>query len=188
MQTAPLTGGFENPPIDAARAFRSAMQALARPGQIERIEGATPPAPLSPAAGALALTLCDGDTPVWLASSHDTAAVRNWVTFQTGAPFVPRAGAMFAIGTWEALLPLDGYALGTPEFPDRSATLIAELGQLEPAGARLEGPGIRDTARLSLPDTDVLQKNAALFPLGLDFFFTCGDRIAGLPRTTRVLG
>ncbi|MFN7596068.1 MAG: phosphonate C-P lyase system protein PhnH, partial [Cereibacter sp.] len=28
--------------------------------------------------------------------------------------------------------------------------------------------------------------NHALFPLGFDAFLTCGSRVAGLPRSTRV--
>jgi alpha-D-ribose 1-methylphosphonate 5-triphosphate synthase subunit PhnH len=50
----------------------------------------------------------------------------------------------------------------------------------------MRGPGIEDSALLSLPDTKAFQDNAQHFPLGLDFFFTCGDRLAGLPRTTKV--
>ena len=72
--------------------------------------------------------------------------------------------------------------------PDRSATLVVEVECLEATGATLTGPGIRDSAYLSLPETAAFQTNSALFPLGLDFFFTCGDRIAGLPRTTEVTG
>ena len=34
----------------------------------------------------------------------------------------------------------------------------------------------------------LFRANAALFPLGLDFFLTAGNRLAGVPRTTRVEG
>jgi alpha-D-ribose 1-methylphosphonate 5-triphosphate synthase subunit PhnH len=183
---AALDGGFADAPVDAAHAFRAAMSAMARPGRIERLHGAAPPAPLSVAAGTLILTLCDPETPVHLAGGHDTAEVRGWIAFHTGAPVVVRAQAVFAIGTWEALLPLDGYRIGEAEYPDRSATLIVEMPDLRPEGAALTGPGIRDTARLSLPETEAFRRNARLFPLGLDFFLTAGDRVAALPRTTRV--
>ena len=39
---------------------------------------------------------------------------------------------------------------------------------------------------LSLPEVPAFQANSAMFPLGLDFIFTCGDRLAALPRTTEV--
>ena len=181
-----LTGGFATPPLDAARAFRAALDALSRPGTICRLDGATPPAPMSVAAGTLALVLLDGTTPVHLAGAHDCAAVRDWLTFHTGAPLVGAAEAAFAFGPWEALLPVDRFAIGTPEYPDRAATLVIEVPVLEPAGARLAGPGIRDAARLSLPETAAFRANRALFPLGFDAFLTCGDRIAGLPRSTIV--
>ena len=45
-----LSGGFADPPADAAHAFRAIMQAMARPGTIHDVTGARPPAPLSIAA------------------------------------------------------------------------------------------------------------------------------------------
>jgi alpha-D-ribose 1-methylphosphonate 5-triphosphate synthase subunit PhnH len=186
MDATALHGGFADAPRDAAHAFRAAMQAMARPGRIERIAGATPPAPLSPAAGALLLTLCDPDAGVHLAGSADTPGVRAWLAFHTGAPVVGRAACRFAVGRWTDLAPLDGYPLGTPDYPDRSATLIVELDGLAPAGARLTGPGIDGAAALSLPEIDAFLANARAYPCGLDFFFTCGDRLAALPRSARV--
>ena len=79
-------------------------------------------------------------------------------------------------------------AVGTPEYPDRSATLIVEMERLQASGARLSGPGIKAAAALSLPEITEFQANARHFPLGLDFLFTCGDRLAALPRSTRVEG
>ena len=185
MQVNVLEGGFEDAPIDAAKAFRAVMTSMARPGVIGRVGGAHPPAPLSVAAGVVLLTLCDPDTPVYLGKSHDNTAVRNWIAFHTGAPIVDAAAAMFAVGVW-ADLPRDSFRVGTAEYPDRSATLIVEVDALDNAGATLRGPGIKDSTQLSLPDPAVFQDNAAQFPLGLDFMFTCVDRLAGLPRTTRV--
>ncbi len=186
MQAAALEGGFADAPRDAALAFRAAMSAMARPGRIERLDGAAPPTPLSVAAGALILTLCDPETGLYLAGDCDTDAVRGWVAFHTGAPLVGPEICRFAVGTWEALLPLDPYAIGTADYPDRSATLIVERDALAAEGTVLTGPGIRESARLNLPDIEMFRRNARLFPLGLDFFFTAGDRVAALPRTTRV--
>jgi alpha-D-ribose 1-methylphosphonate 5-triphosphate synthase subunit PhnH len=181
-----LTGGFANPPIDAAHAFRAALNAMARPGNIEVVAGAAPPAPLSLAAGVLILTLTDGTTPVHLAGAHDCPAVRDWVTFQTGAPLVAADKAAFAIGAWAALQPVDRFAIGTPDYPDRSATLIVELPTLTASGARLTGPGIKTHARLSLPEVATFHANNALYPLGFDAYFTAGTSLAALPRSTKV--
>jgi len=186
MEAAALEGGFAEAPVEAASAFRAVMTALARPGRIERLTGARPPAPLSVAAGTLILTLCDPDTGLHLAPSHDTPEVHAWVAFHTGAPLVARGDATFALGAWEALLPLSGYPLGTAEYPDRSATLIVECERLGTTGATLRGPGISGQAGLSLPEIAAFAANARLFPLGLDFYFTAGDQVAALPRSTKV--
>ncbi|WP_417721446.1 phosphonate C-P lyase system protein PhnH [Salipiger sp.] len=181
-----LTGGFADAPVMAARAFRAALDAMARPGRLHRVEGAEAPAPVSVAAAVLLLTLCDRETPLYLAPGHDGPEVRDWVAFHTGAPLAGREEAVFALGRWEALAPFDGYRIGTPDYPDRSATLIAELDSLSEEGARLTGPGIRTEARLSLPRSVEFRRNRALFPLGRDMIFTCGDTLAALPRTTIV--
>lgn len=181
-----LQGGFADPPRESAHAFRAAIGALARPGTIHHVSSARPPAPLSPAAGALVLTLCDPDTPLYLAPSHDVADLRDWIAFHTGAPLAGHTTCTFAIGTWEALVPLSSYPQGTPEYPDRSATLIVEVPSLHGPGTVLRGPGIRDSVSLPLPDSAALAANAALFPLGLDMFLTCGADLAALPRSTRI--
>lgn len=177
-----LTGGFTNAPHQSAYAFRAALNVLSRPGMIETVTGAAPPAPLSVAAGVLILTLCDRTTPVHLAGGHDCAAVRDWVTFHTGAPLMAAEGASFAIGQWQDLA-VDRFAIGTAEYPDRAATLIVEMPSLTATGDRLTGPGIEVSARLSLPTGFY---NRADFPLGLDCFFTSGDFVAALPRSTKI--
>jgi alpha-D-ribose 1-methylphosphonate 5-triphosphate synthase subunit PhnH len=39
---------------------------------------------------------------------------------------------------------------------------------------------------LNLPETAAFRANRAHFPLGFDTILTCADRLAGLPRSTRV--
>lgn len=185
MEALALEGGFANAPVESAVAFRRIMTAMARPGDIKELCGAAPPAPLSVAAGCLILCLCDPDTKLFLAPTHDQPDVRDWIAFHTGAPLVSAEDAQFALGIWSEL-PLPAFSIGTPEYPDRSATLIVESETLTSQGAQLSGPGIETTAALSLPETEAFQCNAALFPLGLDFFFTCGAHLAALPRTTKV--
>lgn len=181
-----VTGGFASPAVDAAFAFRAALEVMARPGKIVVLDLAEAPAPVSPAAAALLLTLCDAETPLFLAGDHDTPEVRGWVAFHTGAPIVAPEAAQFALGGWQDLLPLGRFPAGTPEYPDRSTTLIVEVVTLVQDGPRLTGPGIQTEARLNLPDAQPFIDNRALFPGGLDFFFTVGNRVAALPRTTIV--
>lgn len=187
MDTTSLSGGFADASRGAAHAFRALLKVMAQPGQIEPLQGSAGPAPISPAAATLLLTLCDQTTGLFLAPSHDTPALRDWITFHIGAPFVASNEAMFALGTWTALAPVERFPIGTPEYPDRSATLIVEVEDLSMKGATLTGPGIKETAQLSLPETDVFRANRARFPLGFDCYFTCANRVAGLPRSTHVL-
>lgn len=202
MQAQTLSGGFDTPALQSAHAFRSIMEAMARPGRIQAVAGAKPPAPLSDAAGTVLLTLCDTDTPVCLAGAADNDEVRAWLAFHTGAPLSDPSRCMFAVGTWDSLMPLDAFPVGTSEYPDRSATLIVETAELAAPGtmsvtmsgtksgampgAMLTGPGIKSSAALSLPEIAAFERNRALFPLGLDFIFTCGAQLAALPRSTRV--
>jgi len=188
MSVQYLDGGFTDPARDAAHAFRAALQAMARPGRIEAVTGVAPPAPCSIAAGALLLTLCDTTTPIYLAPSHETDALRGWITFHAGAPFTGPEHAMFALGTWDALQPVTRFSPGTAEYPDRAATLFVEVESLTAEGPTLTGPGIETTAQLSLPEIAAFQQNRRRFPLGFDTYLTCGDRLAGLPRSTKLEG
>ena len=186
MELRSLSGGFENAPIDASRAFRAVLNAMARPGVIEPITGAQGPAPMSSAMATVMLTLCDPETPIYLAASHNTPDIRDWIAFHIGAPIVTADKAAFAIGTWDTLCPVTQFPIGTSEYPDQSATVIVDVEHLDQHGATLRGPGIKDTAQLNLPDVVAFQMNTVLFPLGLDFILTAGDQVAALPRTTKV--
>lgn len=189
MTAAPataLTGGLADAPRDGARAFRTILQAMARPGTILPLSGARPPGPVSPAAGTALLVLADSTTALHLAGAADTPDMRAWVAFHTGAPLVPAEEADFALGSWEALQPVTRFRIGRPDYPDRSATLIVEVSHLTNHGPTLTGPGIETATWLNLPDVAAFRQNRALFPLGFDTLFTFGSRIAGLPRSTRV--
>lgn len=179
-------GGFAAPAIEASHAFRAAMQAMARPGTRYEMTGALPPGGISAAAGALLLTLCDPETGIYLAGDVDSSALRDWIAFHTGAPIVPAERADFALGHWAALMPLSQFPIGSPEYPDRSATLIVETADLEAENVTLTGPGIKDVTQAGLPEIEAFQTNAALYPQGLDFFFTSGSKVMALPRSTRI--
>jgi alpha-D-ribose 1-methylphosphonate 5-triphosphate synthase subunit PhnH len=187
---------FTNPVFDAQRVFRAAMNALARPGTLHPLDTiVVPPAQLPPELAALALTLADHETPLWLDAALTGAPdVADYLRFHTGAPLVahPRDAA-FALISEPALCPsLVNFALGTDEYPDRSTTLLIQVETLtEAEGLTLRGPGIADTASLHagpLPPAFLREwaMNRVLFPRGVDVLLTAGGMIAGLPRTTDV--
>ena len=191
-----IEGGFSRPVFDAQSVFRAVMDAMARPGTIQPVPAlAAPPAPLSPIAAAVALTLCDNDTPIWLdAPVQASVAAKSWLGFHTGAPLANTpADAHFAIvAAPAALVALDGFAQGSQEYPDRSTTLILQVDDL--AGGqrlRLEGPGIETDATLApgpMPRHFVEQwkQNNQRFPRGVDIVLTAPGVVACLPRTTRI--
>ena len=193
VDLARLDPGFGDPVHDAQACFRAVLDATAHPGRVVKLPAGLPHAPgLGPAAAAIALTLCDIDTPAWFDEAAGGAA--GYLAFHCGAPRAASpADARFAfIADPAILLPLTSFALGTDEFPERSATLIISVGGLVAgAGVALRGPGIRDEARLrvtGLPARFWAERAALaeLFPRGLDLVFVCGDALAAVPRSTRV--
>ncbi|WP_378949228.1 phosphonate C-P lyase system protein PhnH [Mesorhizobium sp. ANAO-SY3R2] len=191
-----IDGGFAAPVFDAQAIFRAVMDAMARPGTIQPVAALTqPPATLSATAGAVALTLCDHDTPLWLDTPLQvSAAAKSWLAFHSGAPLAATAAdAHFALVANPAnLMALENFAQGTQEYPDRSTTLILQVESLT-AGEPLElkGPGIETLATIAptpLPRHFVEQwkQNGARFPRGVDIILAAPDGVACLPRTTRI--
>jgi alpha-D-ribose 1-methylphosphonate 5-triphosphate synthase subunit PhnH len=194
---AELPAGFADKVLSAQSTFRCVMNAMARPGSVQRIVSAagTPPAMMRGTA-AMALTLFDHDTPVWLdARMSATADVANWLKFHTSAPVVADSSiAGFAlVGDPESLAPLDRFAFGSNEYPDRSTTLILQVESLTNGPAvELRGPGIDGTAalRASIQPHDLFERlaiNATLFPRGIDVVLVHDDSIVAIPRTTRLV-
>jgi alpha-D-ribose 1-methylphosphonate 5-triphosphate synthase subunit PhnH len=194
QRSFPIASGV----LVAQSVFRKVMDATARPGSIETIASAAgAPAAIAPAAAAIALTLFDHDTPVWLDRRlASSLAVASWLRFRTGCPIAADpAQCAFALAAEAAALPrLQMFAPGTPDYPDRSTTLILEVATLRQGQElALSGPGIRGTANLrvgGLPDDFIAQHaaNRALFPRGVDLLLVAGNEVAALPRTTTVAG
>lgn len=189
-----IEGGFSDSVLGAQGVFRALMDALSRPGIPRPLPfDVTPPEPLSAELGAIALTLCDHDTPVWLdAALADAPGVADWLRFQCGAPIVTELGAaQFALVSDMALLPdLAAFGQGSDEYPDRSATLVLDA-ILPTRPLRLTGPGIKGglTVSLPLPGGDFLAQwndNRGRFPRGIDLVIVGHGAVTGLPRTTRI--
>ena len=64
---AELPAGFADKVLSAQSTFRSVMDAMARPGSVQRRSPRVgTPGPLMRGTAAIALTLFDHDTPIWL--------------------------------------------------------------------------------------------------------------------------
>jgi alpha-D-ribose 1-methylphosphonate 5-triphosphate synthase subunit PhnH len=189
-------GAFTEPVFGAQTTFRRIMDAMARPGTVQRLADLpVPPAPLSASAGAVALTLCDHDTPVWLDTALTVSEpVASWLGFHTGAPIVRTpADAHFVFCANPAeLIALENFAQGSQEYPDRSATIVLQVADFEQGEMlSLRGPGIKDETGIAphpLPRHFVEQwkQNRARFPRGVDVILAGPNAVAGLPRSVRV--
>ena len=87
MSTAAIVRGFADPVHDSQRVFRTALDALARPGRIARVSSSlAPPAPLLATSASVLLALADYETAVWLDDTlAEAAEVADFIRFHTGA-------------------------------------------------------------------------------------------------------
>lgn len=194
--TDTYTGAFTDSVLDAQSAFRVVMDCMARPGTIGWMEGeARGPKPLGRAQSAIALTLTDQDTPVYLSPGLAKVGAAAWLGFQTGAAVTEiKSEARFAFVEAGAPFPaLASFARGSQDYPDRSTTVIVELKKLEGGEElTLTGPGIRDRIAISprgLPGLfpALWAENHALYPRGVDLILTSGRACLCLPRSARIL-
>jgi alpha-D-ribose 1-methylphosphonate 5-triphosphate synthase subunit PhnH len=193
--TALPAPGFADPTRDAQRAFRAILDALAHPARPWPLRGPDePPAALGQGLAAVALTLLDEDSAIWLGGAlgldDETAA---WLAFHTGARRAEEpAAAGFVITGPDALPALESLALGTDEAPHLSATVVLDVrGCAGPARFTAQGPGIDGTAALAAPwasdgFADAWQRNTELFPRGVDLLLVDSGAVTALPRTTRL--
>jgi alpha-D-ribose 1-methylphosphonate 5-triphosphate synthase subunit PhnH len=188
-------GGFETPVFQSQSVFKALMDGMARPGSLQSIAaGAQPPAPMGAGAGAIALTLCDNDTPVYLARPLVEAGVPGWLAFQAGALVTEdRTEAHFAILDLSTPLPpLSTFAVGIQEYPDRSTTIVLEVPSLtDGQDYTLSGPGIDGSTTMrvtGLPASfeGLWKENNALYPRGIDLVLVAGLEMICLPRTVRI--
>ena len=193
---AELPAGFADKVLSAQTTVRSVMDAMARPGSVQRVTAISgAPTAMMRGTAAIALTLFDHDTPVWLDPLlSETPDAGKWLKFHTGAPVIadPAVCSFAVVGDARALPALDRFAFGTSEYPDRSTTVILQVESLTQGVAfELRGPGIDGTAvlRATLQPADLFERlaiNATLFPRGIDVVLVHDDAIVAIPRTTRL--
>jgi alpha-D-ribose 1-methylphosphonate 5-triphosphate synthase subunit PhnH len=195
IDLANIAPAFADPTRGSQAVFRRVMDAVARPGTLQEV-GFAPDAPqgLDRATGAVALTLFDFETPIWLDPALRGTQAEAWMRFHCGCPLTvdPLAAAFALVSDIASAPALAAFNQGDAKYPDRSTTLLIQLASLEGGPVvTLRGPGIKDEASLALPGLpagfwEQVQTNGSQFQFGVDLIFTAGDRIAALPRTTRV--
>lgn len=191
-----LAPAFAEPVLNAQSVFRAVMDAMARPGRVQDlICHLVPTPPLSAGAAAIALALLDYETPVWLDDGLAGAdEVTRWLRFHTGAPVTrdPNLAAFALISDAAHVPDFDAFAHGTPDYPDRSTTLVLQIESLS-AGQplTLRGPGIAGEQGLCaqpLPADfpDRMSANRALFPRGIDLLLATENAVVAIPRSAHV--
>lgn len=164
--------------------FRSSLEALARPGQVQEIESL-----FDSKLQAMASVLLYSEVSYYYKGEEDfqmiqaicgaktsTAAVADYLFFdRPDTDFLYHA------------------KVGTAEQPELGATLIFKCEELEAEGTsvQLSGPGIERSLTTTLPvDKTFLDQLGAKndsFPMGVDIFFLSDSgKLFGLPRTTRI--
>jgi alpha-D-ribose 1-methylphosphonate 5-triphosphate synthase subunit PhnH len=197
IETTKLKPGFSDAVFESQTAFRAILSAMAYAGRIHTVDtNIDSPAPLAPATTALALTLFDFDTSVWLDAKTAADEAVGFLKFHCGCPIIETTeDARFGIIADVSAMPaFDGFAFGEDRYPDRSTTLIVQVPTLtEGPAMHWSGPGIKDTieVRIGALPADFHEQwalNHELYPLGLDLIFVSGTSIIGLPRGIRIEG
>lgn len=194
MTAAAPAAGFADPVQQSQQAFRAMLDAMSRPGRMTTIDfDAGHPPGLAPALAAVLLTLCDLDTPVLLGPGFDSGPVQDWLRFHTGAPLTtaPQKAAVVLLMA-ERMPPLDSFAQGSDEAPEKGATLLVQVPRLDGAQAmEWRGPGIKTVAAMplcGLPEPFWRQRLllGSVFPRGIDIYLGHGRALVGLPRSTAI--
>lgn len=156
--------------------FEALMWALSRPGDVRTLP--------EPGFGPIVETLVDLECSAYA----DTPAMRERII---------ASGATLAEGIGSAdhvfFAALDGAEIaqincGSALYPDDGATLVAAVAH-SGQRVRLSGPGIKDTTEIALavaPGFWAMRDMLCLYPEGFDIFFVDGDRVIGIPRSTKV--
>lgn len=173
-------------------AFRSVLEAVARPGTVrDLVRGGLPG---DAALDLLLDCLLDPECSLGVLDEGILPAARG-ARERTGCAGARPESADFALcgpdGAGARLLTL---RQGEPEYPDRSCTVVYRVRGLSALGGRWlwSGPGIRDGIRPKvdgIPDSEWRHLKAAnaVYPMGIDcLFLDDRGRIAAMPRSVRI--
>jgi alpha-D-ribose 1-methylphosphonate 5-triphosphate synthase subunit PhnH len=165
--------------------YRKLLEAMSRPGSVERLQGLDD---LSGASMAVLATLLDGS--VSLADPHDLLQASDWPLLQTERVAAEAADYLLCDGSRP---PGFQPKLGTLPSPEASATLVLVVESLVSGdlGLSLTGPGIdgRRSCQLTGLDNAWLEAREQWvcgFPLGIDLILVDRTHVMAIPRTTRV--
>ncbi len=195
-----LSAGFENIQRDSQRIFRTVMDSFSRPGllfEISPIVQASQGEGQS-VAGTLLLALMESASSLYVSKNLHSTQWPSFLKFHTGCVLSQDSShAQFIwIQEMQDLPSLMNCALGSPEFPDQSCTLIIDVPAIHSpstprAGQVWSGPGIKEPLAvdiMGLPKAFWVERQTLqnLYPCGVDVIFCTPSQIASLPRSTHI--
>lgn len=203
IELSELGTGFSDIALGSQSVFRTALEALSYPGRPVAIDVTfEPPTAAHASSSGLLLALLEPGSLLWLSPSLAHTDAATWIVFHTNCRITPHQHeADFAwIKHWDELPTLEGFALGTDEYPDHSTTCVIDIAAPSTTTVAaplmtLTGPGIANTSTIELLAATAAQaesfveqwaNNHACFPRGVDLFFATSTGLIGLPRTTRI--
>lgn len=188
-----MSSAYSKEALRSADMFRLQMDAMAHPGGAMEF----PPCvggvgALNPVALSVAETLCDHETPIWLDARLSTQDVIDTLRFRCGCPITTDASdASFAFFSESPNIDvLRGFPDGTPDYPDRSTTLVIQVSHIANEGSiKISGPGVKETGSLGIHGLESgfwtwRHENLRKFPLGIDVLLASPTHLTALPRTT----
>jgi alpha-D-ribose 1-methylphosphonate 5-triphosphate synthase subunit PhnH len=128
--------GFDDPVKDSQRSFRTILNALSQPGTVGQLDAMSlnqAPSTWTEAMWAVAMTLLDGDTRVWLSPSLATPVALASLQFHTSCPISQKPGEADFVFVGHPIEQPDWSSLrqGEAEFPDLSATVVLQVPGIE---------------------------------------------------------
>ena len=195
-----MSAGFENVERDSQRIFRTVMDSFSRPGlrfDMSAIVQASPGEDAS-VAGTLLLALMESASTLYVSKSLLTTQWPSFLKFHTGCVLSQDCSqAQFIwIHQMQDLPSLKNCALGSPEFPDQSSTVIIDVEAIHlpstPGDGKVwSGPGIKEPITvdiMGLPKAFWLERQSLqnLYPCGVDIIFCTPSQIVSLPRSTHI--
>jgi alpha-D-ribose 1-methylphosphonate 5-triphosphate synthase subunit PhnH len=164
--------------LRANATFEALMWALSRPGDTRTLP--------EPGFGAIIETLVD----IECCAFADAPEMRERIV-ASGADLADGVGAadhvfMSSLDGAEAILA--EINCGSALYPDDGATLIVAVAH-QGQRIRLSGPGINGTTEVALAVSQgfwAMRDLLCVYPEGFDIFFVDGDKVIGIPRSTKV--
>ncbi|AMV73714.1 phosphonate C-P lyase system protein PhnH [Desulfuromonas carbonis] len=169
--------------------FRALLQATSRPGTLQRLPVAPQATPL------FSLLDCLLDPEVSFSLAAPDLQLGDAIRQRWGAAeCAVEAAGFFIAPQGRSYGQLERLSRGTPEYPDRGATVIYQVESFAPGGLTplLSGPGIKDRLRVSIHGLDpaelpLLRLVNSEFPLGVDaILLSPGGELLCIPRSTEI--